>query len=203
MKIAVLVSGSGTNLQALMDAISADPSFGGEIVLVLSDRAETGGVVRAVTAGIPVVEVLWTDFSGRETFTAAIVTELQRAGVELVVLAGFMRILSASAVAAFPNQILNVHPSLLPQFPGGTAVEDALASGVKVGGLTVHFVDEEVDHGPIIAQREVPITAEDSRDDLHVRIQVEEHGLYPKVVRAFCRGEISVNGTIVSLKEPL
>lgn len=203
MKIAVLVSGSGSNLQALIDAVAADPSFGAELVLVLADRPDTFALERATAAGIPTHVVDWSHFSDRKAFTQAVVEVLREAEVDGVVLAGFMRILSQEAVAAFPNRILNVHPSLLPAFPGATAVEDALAAGVKLAGLTVHFVDEQVDHGPIIAQRSIPVRFTDTRDELHARIQEQEHDLYPRVVRAFCQGQISVLDSIVAIKEQL
>jgi phosphoribosylglycinamide formyltransferase-1 len=203
MNIAVLVSGSGSNLQALMDAVASDPSFGGEIVLVVADRDGTFGVTRAKAAGIPTQVINWWDAADREAFTSSIVEALRIVETDLVVLAGFMRILSKEVVEAFPDRIINVHPSLLPAFPGGRAVEDALDAGVKLAGLTVHFVDEMVDHGPIIAQRSVPVLASDTRADLHARIQKEEHALYPKVVRAFCRGEIRVQENVVATRELL
>ena len=203
MRIAVLVSGSGSNLQALIDAIASDPSFGAEVVLVLADRPDTGGAARASVAGIPTAVVDWKDFTERESFTQAVLSEVLAAGAEGIVLAGFMRVLSAQVIAAFPNLILNVHPSLLPAFPGGRAIEDALAQGVKLAGVTVHFVNEKVDRGPIVAQRAVPILPSDTRDSLHARIQEQEHDLYPKVVRALCRGEISVTDNVVMLEEVL
>ncbi len=186
-----------------MDAIASDPSFGAELVLVLADRPDTGGVARASAAGIPTVVVDWKAFADRDSFTQAVLNEVQGVRAEGLVMAGFMRVLSSQVIAAFPNLILNVHPSLLPAFPGSRAVEDALAQGVESTGLTVHFVDELVDHGPIVAQRVVPILPADTRDSLHARIQEQEHDLYPKVVRAFCRGDISVKDDLVMLGEAL
>lgn len=136
----------------------------------------------------------WGDYASRSEFSKAIGEEIKKSEAEAVVLAGFMRVLSGELVGAFRDRILNIHPSLLPAFPGANAVDQALDHGVKVTGVTVHFVDEEVDHGPIVAQRAVPVLPEDDRDRLHARIQVEEHDLYPRVVRALARGEIVVDG---------
>lgn len=136
----------------------------------------------------------WGDYASRAEFSQAIRAEIESAGADSVVLAGFMRVLGGELVSAFSNRILNIHPSLLPAFPGANAVDQALEHGVKMTGVTVHFVDEEVDHGPIIAQRAVPVLLDDDRDSLHARIQVEEHDLYPRVVGALARGEIVVDG---------
>lgn len=195
MRIAVLVSGSGSNLQALVDRGEA---LGAEIVLVLSDRQGVRGLERATAAGIPTAVVAWSDHPNREAFTREVCDVVEAARAEAIVLAGFMRILSADAVTRFPHRILNIHPSLLPAFPGGHAVEDALAYGAKVTGVTVHFVDEQVDHGPIIAQRSVAIVPDDDRDSLHARIQAVEHDLYPEVVTAFAEGRLAVDGRAVS-----
>ncbi len=195
MRIAVLVSGSGSNLQALVDRGEA---LGAEIVLVLSDRQGVRGLERATAAGIPTAVVAWNDHPNREAFTREVCDVVESARAEAIVLAGFMRILSADAVIRFPNRILNIHPSLLPAFPGGHAVEDALAYGAKVTGVTAHFVDEQVDHGPIIAQRSVAIVPDDDRDSLHARIQAVEHDLYPEVVTAFAEGRLAVDGRTVS-----
>ena len=190
INIAVLASGSGTNLQALIDA----PDLGGDLGLVLSDRPNVTALERARGAGIPTTVLPWGDYGSRSEFSTAVRDEIEKAEVEVVVLAGFMRVLGGELVGAFRNQILNIHPSLLPAFPGAHAVDQALEHGVKMTGVTVHFVDEEVDHGPIIAQRAVPVLPDDDRDSLHARIQLEEHDLYPKVVAALARGEITVEG---------
>jgi phosphoribosylglycinamide formyltransferase 1 len=190
INIAVLASGSGTNLQALIDA----PDLGGDIGVVLSDRPDATALERASMAGIPTKVLPWGDYGSRSEFSTAVRDEIEKAKVEVVVLAGFMRVLGGELVSAFRNQILNIHPSLLPAFPGAHAVNQALEHGVKVTGVTVHFVDEEVDHGPIIAQRAVPVLPDDDRDSLHARIQVEEHDLYPRVVAALARREIAVEG---------
>jgi phosphoribosylglycinamide formyltransferase-1 len=188
IRIAVLASGAGTNLQSLIDA----PDVGGEIALVVSDRPGITALDRAEVAGISTKVIPWEEFDSRAAFSDAVGDEVERAGAGCVALAGFMRVLAPSMVSRFRNRMLNIHPSLLPSFPGSNAVAQALQHGVKLTGVTIHFVDEEVDHGPIIAQRAVPVLPDDNEDTLHRRIQVEEHALYPEVVRAFTRGEIEV-----------
>lgn len=194
LPIAVLVSGSGSNLQAIIDAAASDPEFGAEIKVVLSDRPGVRGLTRAQAAGIPTEVVLWRDHPDRHAFSSAVCDAAERHGAEALVLAGFMRVLAPVAVERFPERILNIHPALLPSFPGAHAVADALSYGVRVSGVTVHFVDAEVDHGPIIAQRAVPVFPDDTEDSLHARIQVEEHDLYPQVVKALVHGRLRVDG---------
>ncbi|HUF95122.1 MAG TPA: phosphoribosylglycinamide formyltransferase [Acidimicrobiia bacterium] len=190
IRFAVLASGSGTNFQALID--SADPMV--EFSLLISDRAGAGALRHGEAAEIPTAVVAYSEHPDREGFSIAIVEAARASGAEVLVLAGFMRVLSPVAVNAFPDRILNIHPSLLPAFPGARAVAQALAYGAKVTGVTVHFVDEEVDHGPIIAQRPVPVLDDDTVETLHERIQIEEHKLYPEVISAFARGRIEVVG---------
>jgi phosphoribosylglycinamide formyltransferase-1 len=194
LSLAVLISGSGTNLQALIDAAAEDPAFGAEIVVVISDRPAMKGLQRAADAGIPTEVVRWHEFEDREAFSVAICDTANRYGADALALAGFMRILSPVAIDRFPNRIVNIHPALLPAFPGAHAVPAALAHGVKVSGVTVHFVDDEVDHGPIIAQRAVPVLPDDTEETLHARIQVEEHRLFPRVIKAFAAGRLKVDG---------
>ncbi|HEX5695991.1 MAG TPA: phosphoribosylglycinamide formyltransferase [Acidimicrobiia bacterium] len=190
IRVAVLASGSGTNLQALID--TAD--LGAEIAVVISDRADATALSRAESAGIVTRVISREGFESREAFSEAIAGEIEAAGARGVVLAGFMRILAPNLIGRFPNQILNIHPSLLPSFPGANAVARALEHGVKVTGVTVHFVEVEVDQGPIIAQRAVPVLPDDDLTSLHARIQDAEHDLYPSVVRAFARGQLTVQG---------
>jgi phosphoribosylglycinamide formyltransferase 1 len=190
LSIAVLVSGTGSNLQALIDA--PDPEY--SIAVVISDRPSAGALDKAATAGIPAEVVDWDDHGSRETFTTAVCDRAQRYGVDALILAGFMRILAPTAIARFRDAIINVHPALLPSFPGAHAVEQALEFGVTYTGVTVHFVDEQVDHGPIIAQRPIRVYAGDDADTLHARIQEVEHVLLPDVVTAFARGDISIEG---------
>jgi len=188
--IAVLASGSGTNLQALIDT----PSIRPRIALVLSDRSDAGAVDRAGASDIPTAIVPWSDHPDRYAFSATVADRVETSGAKGVVLAGFMRILSPAFVDRFPRRVINVHPSLLPAFPGAHAVQNALEHGVTTTGVTVHFVDEEVDHGPIITQVPVPVEPGDDVATLHARIQVEEHRVYPRVVEAFVEGRLVVEG---------
>lgn len=202
MRLAVLVSGSGTNLAALLAAIDADPTFGGEVVVVGSDRDDAGGLAIARDAGVPTVVQRLGDHPDREGWEAALVADLRQHEPEAVVLAGFMKIVSPAFLAQWPQRVLNTHPSLLPAFPGGHAVRDALAYGVRLTGCTVHVVDEQVDHGPIIAQQAVEVRDDDTVDDVVQRIKAVEHTLYPWAVRALCRGELQVDGRHVRRVAP-
>ncbi len=193
-RIAVLVSGSGTNLQALLDAVVADDAFGGEVVLVASDQPDAGGLDRARAAGIATVATALGDHPDRSTWEEHLATAVAAHRPDVVVLAGFMRLLTTTFLSHWPNRVVNVHPSLLPAFRGAHAVEDALAYGVAVTGCTVHLVDELVDHGPIIAQEAVRVEPGDDAERLHARIQAVEHRLLPRAVAALCRGELAVEG---------
>ncbi len=186
--IAVLASGSGTNLQALIDT----PEIRPRIMVVISDKPGVRSLERAGRAGIKTAVIPWGDFESRRDFSIAVADAAEGAGAEAMVLAGFMRVLSPEAIERFAGRIINVHPSLLPAFPGVNAVAQALSHGVKVTGVTVHFVDEGVDTGPIIAQRSVPILSDDDEASLHARIQVEEHRLLPQAVVEFIVGKDSV-----------
>ena len=190
--IAALASGKGSNLQAILDASDHDPHFGADVVVVVSERAEAAALNIARRAGIPTATVPWESPSERDVFTKAICAEAEAHDATAIVLAGFMKILGPEAMARFPNAILNTHPSLLPAFPGAHAVREALRHGVGVTGCTVHFVDEEVDHGPIIAQEPVAVLADDDETTLHGRIKAVEHRLYPEVIKAFANGQITV-----------
>jgi len=186
----VLISGVGSNLQSLIDYEGGST----EIAVVVSDRLDAAGLVKAEAAGIPTVVVQQNLYRDRDEFTEAICDAVDRFGVRGLVLAGFMKVLGSAAIARFPDAIINVHPSLLPSFPGANAVEQALAHGVTYTGATVHFVDEQVDHGPIIAQQPVRILEGDGVESLHSRIQAVEHMLLPDAVDAFGRGALSVTG---------
>jgi phosphoribosylglycinamide formyltransferase-1 len=181
---AVLASGAGTNLQAILDS-----GIGG-LQVVISDVQDAAALQRAAAAGVPTEIVRFRGH--RSAFTESICETAARYGAEALVLAGFMRILGPEAMERFPHRILNIHPSLLPAFPGVNAVSQALSHGVTLTGVTVHFVDEQVDHGPIIAQRAVPVLPGDDEESLHARIQKVEHELYPRVIAAFLRGEVLV-----------
>ena len=194
--IAVLVSGNGTNLQAIIDAARV-ADFPAEIVAVISDRPGVRALERATAAGIPTGVVAWSDYRDRDLFTKAVCEAAEESGAAALVLAGFMRILGPEAITRFPHRIVNVHPALLPAFPGAHAVEQALEHGVKVTGVTVHFVDEEVDHGPIIAQEVVPVLPGDTVESLHRRIQEVEHRLYPDAIADLAAGLLTVEGRTV------
>lgn len=186
-RIVVLLSGAGSNLAALL---AADP--GGEVVLVVSDREGAGGLDLARGAGIPTAVVRPADHVDRPAWDGALLNVVAAARPDLVVLAGFMRILGPAFPRHFPT--LNVHPSLLPAFPGAHAVEEALAWGVKVTGCTVHFVDELVDHGPVVAQEAVPVEPGDTPESLHARIKAVEHRLLPACTALFCADRLAVDG---------
>lgn len=162
------------------------------IASVLSDKPEARALDRARNAGIPTAVVEWEAYPDRDAFSVAVADAVEEGGAKGVVLAGFMRVLAPSFIDRFPGRILNIHPSLLPAFPGAHAVANAIAHGVRVTGVTVHFVDEKVDNGPIVAQTPVEVLPEDTVDTLHARIQREEHRLYPMIVEAFVTGRLSV-----------
>ena len=177
IKVAVLISGNGTNLQALIDACKA-PSYPAEIVLVISNKANAKGILRAREAGITTRIIEHTNYSSSEEFDTELSMTLSNSQCKLVCLAGFMRILSESFVNTWPNSILNIHPSLLPSFPGTKTHERALEAGVKVSGCTLHFVTAELDAGPIIGQAAVPVLENDTPKTLANRVLIEEHKLY-------------------------
>lgn len=199
LHLAVLVSGSGTNLQALLDTIAADPDFGGEVVVVGSDDAGAHGLRRARDAGIPAFAVVLGEHPDRPSWEKALVAALDEHEPDAVVLAGFMKLLSPQFLVRWPGRVVNIHPSLLPSFRGATAVRDALAYGVKVTGSTVHFVDEKVDHGPIIAQEAVTIEPSDDEASLHERIKAVEHRLLPRCVRLLCHDRLRIDGRLVRI----
>jgi len=198
-RVGVLVSGRGSNLQALLDAARRG-ALGGEIAVVVSNVEEALGLERARKAGIPAV---FRDHRGkkREAFDAEIVEILQAHHVDLVCLAGFMRLLSPAFVRAFPGRIVNVHPALLPAFPGLDAQRQAWEHGAKVSGATVHLVDEGLDSGPIVAQEAVPVLSVDTSETLAARILEAEHRLYPRAVRLLLEGRCRVAGRRVIVEE--
>ncbi len=194
MKIGVLASGSGTNLQALIDAAGRAELGPARLVVVGANIAGCGALDRAAKAGIPTFVRAHKEFAGREAFDRALVEELRRYEVETVVLAGFMRILTPTFLGAFPNRVINIHPALLPSFPGTHGQKQAFDYGVRFSGCTVHFVDGGTDTGPIIAQAVVPVLDNDDEESLRLRILAEEHRLYPAVVRALAEGRVTVEG---------
>jgi phosphoribosylglycinamide formyltransferase-1 len=191
--IGVLISGRGSNLQALIDAI-ADGRLDARIGVVISNRADAAGLDRARQAGIDAMVLDHRTFATRDDFDRALAGELRARGVTLVCLAGFMRLIGAPLIEAFPDAILNIHPSLLPAFPGTAAQHQALAHGVKVAGATVHLVTPELDGGPIVLQSTVPVHDDDTVESLSARILIEEHRLYPDAVRMVLGGSWRLDG---------
>jgi phosphoribosylglycinamide formyltransferase-1 len=187
MKVGVLASGEGTNLQALLDTVHGNEI---EVVAVASDQPSSGALRRGADAGVPTRVFLRSEHSDRAARDAAIADWLVERGVELVVLAGYMAILDAGFVARFPDRILNVHPALLPAFPGIRAVEQALDHGVKVFGVTVHLVDEGVDTGPIVLQGAVELPDARTASEVHERLQPIEHELLPRAVALVATGRV-------------
>ena len=195
LKVGVLISGRGSNLQALIDA-SADPAYPAEIVLVISNRSEAQGLQRAADAGIAQQIIAERD---RAAFAAAADRALRQHGVELIALAGFMRLLDTGFVAAWRDRMINIHPSLLPAFPGLHPQRQALMAGVRFSGCTVHFVRAEVDTGPIIAQAVVPVHDDDNEESLSARILAAEHRLYPLAVRLYAEGRLRIDGNRIAV----
>ena len=193
LKVAVLVSGRGSNLQALIDACQKE-GFPAEIVTVISNIPDVFALERAEKAGIATSVVSHKDYDGRESFETALQAELVASGAELVCLAGFMRILTAGFVNRWRDRLVNIHPSLLPSFKGLHVHEQALEAGVKVSGCTVHFVVPEMDAGPIIVQEAVPVLPGDDADALAVRILEAEHRCFPEALRLIAEGQVKVEG---------
>lgn len=191
--LGILISGRGSNMQAIVEAARAG-RLTARVAVVLSNRAGAPGVEWARGAGIETLVLPHRDFPTREAYDLAVVRELRARGVDLVCLAGFMRLLSPAFVAAYPNAILNVHPSLLPAFPGVDAQRQALEHGVRVSGVTVHFVTPELDAGPIIRQAVVPVRDDDTVETLAARILEEEHRIYPEAIAEVIAGGWSVEG---------
>ena len=199
MRLAVLASGTGSNLQALLD----DPVTGPAVALVVSDRADAKALDRARSAGAEAVHLDPKGYPSREAHDEALAALLADRGIGGICLAGYMRILTAAVVRPFWTRMLNVHPSLLPAFPGAHAVRDALAWGVKVTGCTVHLVDEEVDHGPIVAQETVAVLEDDDEATLHARIQEAEHRLYPRAARLLVEDRLRLDGRrVLTIRPP-
>ena len=193
LRVGVLASGSGTNLAALLEA-QAEGRLGAQIAAVIVNVPGAKALDRAREAGVPAILVDHKAHTSRETFEAEIQRQLEAHGVELVVLAGFMRLLSGDFVTRWHGKIVNVHPSLLPSFPGMHAVRQALEARVRFTGCTVHLVDEGTDTGPILAQAAVPVLPDDDEATLHARVQQEEHRLLPWVVRLFAEGKVRLEG---------
>lgn len=199
VNIGVLVSGSGSNLQAIIDRIE-DGTIPARIACVISNNAGAFGLQRAEKHCIPAIHLDHRIFSSRESYDTALVEALKQHDVNLVVLAGFMRIITPVFLDAFPNAVMNIHPALLPSFPGIHAQRQALEYGVKFTGCTTHFVDAGTDTGPIIMQSVVPVFSDDTEESLCARIQIEEHRIYPESVRLFAEGRLTVDGRRVIVR---
>jgi phosphoribosylglycinamide formyltransferase 1 len=199
VNVGVLVSGSGTNLQAILDAERAGELGSAKVVVVLSNVAGVRALERAKAAGVATEVLAHKGFASRQAFDEALIAMLRLHGVELVALAGFMRLLTPAFLGAFPGRVMNIHPALLPAFPGIHSQKQALEYGARVTGCTVHFVDEGTDTGPIIAQAAVPVLDGDDETTLGARILVEEHRLYPAAIRAVADGRVRVEGRRVKI----
>lgn len=201
LRLAVLASGNGSNLQALIDG-SQRGEIQADIALVVSNKPAAYALERARVAGIATRVLLPAEFPDREAYDRALAEVLEQAQIGLVVLAGYMRLLSPGFIQRFSQRIMNIHPALLPAFPGLHAPRQALEYGARFSGCTVHFVDEGMDTGPIIAQAVVPVAPEDDEDSLTARIQQQEHRLYPLAVNLFAKGQLQVAGRRVLLNGP-
>jgi len=199
LKLGVLISGNGSNLQSIIDYIEKG-KLQAVIKIVMSNNPDAFGIQRAEKHKIKTVILKQKDFKSKEEFDQNIINILQENSVDLVVLAGFMRIISPALLKAFPHRIMNIHPALLPAFPGLHAQKQAFDYGVKMTGCTVHFVDEGVDTGPIIIQAVVPVYDEDTQDSLTERILKEEHRIYPQAIQLFADGKLRIQGRKVLIK---
>jgi phosphoribosylglycinamide formyltransferase-1 len=192
-KIVVLISGGGTNLQAIIDACTHD-EFSGEVVAVISNKADAFGLTRAENANITNLSLSHKDFISREAYDQALIAKIDTFNADLIVLAGFMRILTPEFVQHFQGKLLNIHPSLLPKYQGLNTHQRAIDAGDNVHGVSVHFVTEELDGGPVILQAKVPVFPEDNSDDLSARVHEQEHRIYPLVVKWFTEDRLSMQG---------
>jgi phosphoribosylglycinamide formyltransferase-1 len=192
-RLGILISGSGTNLQSIIDC-SERGKINAEVVCVISNKADAFGLERARKHGIAAIHLDHRTFSGRAEYDAKVVSVLNEHTVDLVILAGFMRIVTPVLLDAFPNRVMNIHPALLPSFPGLDAQKQALEYGAKIAGCTVHFVDAGTDTGPIIMQAAVPVLENDTIETLSQRIHIEEHRLYPAAIGLFAAERLNVDG---------
>ena len=198
MRIGVLASGSGSNLQAILDAC-ASRAIPAQVAVVICNVADAKALQRAEAAGVPAVLLSHQKVASREEYDRQVVTALQKHSVDLVCLAGFMRLITPVLLGAFERRILNIHPSLLPAFPGLHAVRQALAAGVRVSGCTVHVVDEGTDTGPIVIQAAVPVLDGDTEETLSARILVQEHRCYPRAIALWAEGRVRIEGRRVRI----
>jgi len=199
-KIVILISGRGSNMEAMLRAHAAG-ELPVEIAAVIANKADAGGLATAAQAGVPTAVVPHRDYASREDFDAALAKAIDAYAPDLVVLAGFLRVLTTGFVEHYAGRLINIHPSLLPAFPGLHTHERALAAGCKLHGATVHFVTPELDHGPIIIQAVVPVLPEDDADALAARVLKQEHLIYPRAVRWFAEGRLQVVNGVVKVAQ--
>ncbi|MBL7157753.1 MAG: phosphoribosylglycinamide formyltransferase [Candidatus Omnitrophica bacterium] len=200
MNIAVFVSGNGTNLEAIIDAVSRD-EIKAKIALVVSDNKDAYALERAKKAGIDTFILSSKGFKKREDYDKEIIKELEKKNIQLIVLAGFMRLMSGYFVKKYKHKIMNIHPALLPSFKGTHSIKDAFEYGVKKTGVTVHFVDEELDHGSIILQESVDVDENDTLDTLEEKIHKVEHKLYPEAIKLFTENKLKIEDRKVKIKD--
>lgn len=198
-RFGVLISGSGTNLQSVLDACAAG-EIAGEVVVVISNKGDAFGLERARRAGVPALHIDPRAFETRDAYDHALRDLLQAHEADYVVMAGYMKLLGTEVLGAFPNRVVNLHPALLPSFPGAHGIQEAFDHGVKVTGVTVHFANEVFDEGPIIAQEAVPVLEDDTVETLEARIHEVEHRLLPAVLAAIAEGRVSVDGRRVRVR---
>lgn len=198
MKFAVFASGNGTNLQAIIDAVKAG-EIKGELALVFSNNRKAFALKRAEEAGIKTLVLVPKDYTNRQSFERDLVIHLKDIGIDFIVLAGYMLLLSPYFIKNFPNKIINIHPSLLPSFKGIEGIKDAFTYGCKTTGVTVHFVDEKMDHGPIIAQDSVKISEDDTLETLTEKVHKLEHRTYPKAIQCYIDGRLKIKGRKVEI----
>jgi len=195
LNLAVLASGNGTNLQSIIDA-AKDKTLDAQVVVVISDNPDAHALLRAKDNGIDAVVIERKNFKTKNEYENEIIKVLKEHKTELVCLAGYMRIVGKELLSAFPDRVINIHPALLPSFPGKDAQKQALDYGVKIAGCTVHFVDEKTDHGPIILQAAIEVKENDTVDSLKARILKEEHRIYPEAIALIAKGKIKIDGRI-------
>ncbi|MDR3037399.1 MAG: phosphoribosylglycinamide formyltransferase [Coriobacteriales bacterium] len=194
IRLGVLLSGSGTNLQAIIDAIAAG-ELDAQVVLVLSSKPDAYGLKRAHDAGIPTIGLTRVVYHEQYAADQLIAEEMTAAGADYLVMAGYMRMVTGPILTAFPDRVINIHPALLPSFPGAHGIADAFAAGVKVTGVTVHFANARYDEGPIIAQQAVEVCEDDTLESLEERIHAVEHVLYPRTLQLVAQGRVSIDDT--------
>ncbi|MEO3946191.1 phosphoribosylglycinamide formyltransferase [Gorillibacterium sp. CAU 1737] len=200
-RVAVFASGSGSNFQALTDAVAEGRIPAAQLVLLVTDKPQAAVVDRAERAGVPVFAFRPRDYASREAYEAEIVARLTELEVDLIVLAGYMRLVTSTLLTPFAGRIVNIHPSLLPSFPGVDGVRQAIEYGVKVTGVTVHFVDAGLDTGPVLLQRAVEVLDDDTEETLAARIHAVEHELYPEAIRLLSEGRVELDGRKVRLRK--